>query len=317
MRPYCVVENAGFRELHHTLEPKYTIPSRQFFSDTCIPKLYNDAKDNVKRELMEAKRVALTTDSWTSCTTEVYVTVTSHHIDADWQMKNFVLQTRVLNDSHTGANLAAVLREACEEWNIRDRNPALVTDNASNMTVAGAEAKMTPHIKCFGHTINLATQRGLKCVGATRLLGRVRRIVTFFHRSTVATAVLKEKQKLLGIPVHKLKQDVSTRWISSFDMLERFLEQQAAVCASLLDRKIRKGVNDIHTLSESDITVAEDMVKLLGPVRTATTIMCVEKQPTLSVIAPLRAKLLVHYRITEEDSALLGEMKATLSRELS
>jgi hypothetical protein len=76
-------------------------------------------------------------------------------------------------------------------------------------------------------------------------------------------------------------------------------------------------VNDIHTLSESDITAAEDMVKLLGPVRTATTIMCEEKQPTLSVIAPLRAKLLVHYRITEEDSALLGEMKATLSRELS
>jgi hypothetical protein len=185
---------------------------------------------------MEAKRVALTTDGWTSCTTEAYVTVTSHHIDADWQMKNFVLQTRVLNDSRTGANLASVLREACEEWNIPDKNPALVTDNASNMTVAGAEAKMTPHIKCFGHTINLATQRGLKCAGATRLLGRVRRIVTFFHRSTVATAVLKEKQKLLGIPVHKLKQDVSTRWISSFDMLERFLEQQAAVCASLLDR---------------------------------------------------------------------------------
>jgi hypothetical protein len=30
MRPYCVVENAGFRELLHTLEPKYTIPSDSF-----------------------------------------------------------------------------------------------------------------------------------------------------------------------------------------------------------------------------------------------------------------------------------------------
>ena len=176
---------------------------------------------------------------------------------------------------------------------------------------------MSPHIKCFGHTINLATQRGLKCVGASRLLGRMRRVVTFFHRSTVATALLKEKQGLLGLPQHKLKQDVSTRWNSSFDMLERFLEQQAAVCASLLDRKLRKGANDIHTLSESDITAAEDIVKLLGPVKTATTIMCDEKQPTLSVIAPLRAKLLLHYSITEEDSALLREMKETMARELA
>ena len=45
--------------------------------------------------------------------------------------------------------------------------------------------------------------------------------------------------------------------------------------------------------------------------------MCEEKQPTLSVITPLRAKLLVHYLDTEEDSALLGEMKETMSRELS
>lgn len=74
--------------------------------------------------------------------------------------------------------------------------------------------------------------------------------MSFFHRSTVATAVLKGKQKLLGIPEHKLKQDVSTRWNNSFDMLERFLEQQAAVCASLLDRILRKGAHEVHTLDE-------------------------------------------------------------------
>lgn len=316
MRPYSVVENDGFRELLHTLEPRYTIPSRKHFSETCIPRLYNQVKNEVKSELMNAERVAITTDGWTSCTTESYVTVTCHHIDNDWQMKNYVLQTRVLNDAHTGVNLGTVLTEACEEWNIGDKKPALVTDNASNMIVAGVEANMSPHIKCFGHTINLATQKGLKCAGAARLLGRVRRVVSFFHRSTVATAVLKEKQKLLGLPEHKLKQDVSTRWNSSFDMLERFLEQQAAVCASLLDRKLRKGANDVHTLSESDITAAEDLVKLLGPVKSASTIMCEEKQPTLSVIAPLKAKLLEQFSISEEDSTLVTEMKEVMANQL-
>ena len=85
MRPYSVVENDGFCELLHTLEPKYKIPSRQHFSETCIPRLYSEVKDEIKRELLHADRVAITTDGWTSCTTEAYVTVTCHHIDNDWQ----------------------------------------------------------------------------------------------------------------------------------------------------------------------------------------------------------------------------------------
>ncbi|KAL6479271.1 hypothetical protein MHYP_G00127040 [Metynnis hypsauchen] len=231
-------------------------------------------------------------------------------------MKNYVLQTRILNDTHTGVHIGTVLREACEEWNIQDKKPALVTDNASNMSIAGKEASLSPHIKCFAHTINLTTQKGLKCAGAVRLLGRVRRIVAFFHRSTVATAVFKEKQRLLELPEHKLKHDVVTRWNSSFDMLERFLEQQAAVCASLLDRRLRKGASDMHTLSEDDITTAEEMVKLLGPVKAATTVMCEEEQPTVSVIAPLQAKLLDHLKAASEDLTLITEMKETMKREL-
>lgn len=102
-----------------------------------------------------------------------------------------------------------------------------------------------------------ATKKGKKCAGVARLLGKVRLIVTFFHCSMVGTAVLNEKQKLLGLPEHKLKQDMSTCWNSSFNMLDCFLEQQAAVYASLLDKKLRKAANDdMHTLEESDITAA-------------------------------------------------------------
>ncbi|KAK0144032.1 putative RNA-binding protein 46 [Merluccius polli] len=309
MRTYSVVENEGFRDLLHTLEPRYVMPSRQHFSEKCIPNLYNEVKARVKCDLEKATRVAITTDGWTSHTIEAYVTVTSHHIDSDWNMKNYVLQTRVLNEAHTGKNIGSVHRVGD-----KDKNPALVTDNASNMTVAGVEANLSPH--CFGHTINLATQRGLKCTAAARLLGRVRHIVAFFHKSTVASAVLKERQTLLGLPEHKLKQDVITCWNSSYDMLERFLEQQAAVCASLLDQKMRKEACDVNTLNESDISAAEDLVGLLSPVKVATTIMCEEKQPTLSMITPLKAKLLDHLKISEEDYTLVTEIKLTMAGDL-
>lgn len=85
-------------------------------------------------------------------------------------------------------------------------------------------------------------------------------------------------------------------------MLERFLEQQATVMATLLDKKVRKGSCDVHTLSESDLLAAEQMVSLLAPLKAATTLMCEEKQPTVSIVAPLRIKLLAHFEYAPDDS---------------
>ncbi|XP_035994609.1 zinc finger BED domain-containing protein 1-like [Fundulus heteroclitus] len=316
IRPYCVVENEGFRYLLDTLEPRYCVPSRQHFSESLIPKLYAKVRDVVIQALHEAQRVAVTCDGWTSCTTESFITVTCHFIDHGWEMHNNVLQTRVLADTHSGANIGHVLRAACEEWGLSDKAPALVTDNASNMKRAGQEAGMSPHIMCFAHTLNLSTQDGLKITATDRLLGRVRRIVSFFHRSSIATTVYKEKQKLLDLPSHKLKADVKTRWNSSFEMLERFLEQQPAVTATLLDKKLRKGASDIHALTESDLSTAEQMVSLLAPLKAVTTLMCEEKQPTVSVIAPLRTKLLTHFECAPDDTPLIKDMKRVMAEDL-
>ena len=49
--------------------------------------------------------------------------------------------------SHTQEKTGALLKEACIEWNIAHKEPALVTDNtAQNMIAAGVEAEMTPHL---------------------------------------------------------------------------------------------------------------------------------------------------------------------------
>ncbi|KAI4809482.1 hypothetical protein KUCAC02_018361 [Chaenocephalus aceratus] len=63
----------------------------------------------------------------------------------------------------------------------------------------------------------------------SRLLGKIRRAVSFFHRSTTAAHVLEQKQEMLHLPKHRLINDVATRWNSSYEMVERYLEQQSAV----------------------------------------------------------------------------------------
>ncbi len=104
----------------------------------------------------------------------------------------------------------------------------------THMELAVREAGLSPHIKCFAHTFNLASQAGLIVSRVSRLLGHVRKVMAFFHRSATATAVLTEKQKMLEIASHKLIMDVVTRWNSSMDMLESYLEQQAAITTALL-----------------------------------------------------------------------------------
>lgn len=185
------------------------------------------------------------------------------------------------------------------------------------MRVAVKEAELSPHIRCFAHTLNLASQAGLKVNAVSRLLGRVRRVASFFHRSSTATAVLTTKQKLLNLPVHKLIIDVVTRWNSSLDMVEHYLEQQQAVAAALLSDELRHKSREIDTLDTSDIVNAEDLVKILLPIKKATTVLCDELQPTISLISPLKQMIQDSMATDNHDSNAIAPMKVAILKDLT
>lgn len=120
----------------------------------------------------------------------------------------------------------------------------------------------------------------------------MRRIVTFFHSSSTATHILKEKQSALQLPEHKLIQDVRTRWNSSFDMMSRYLEQQPAIFATFHHKDVKKNIKDIVTLSETEKSEAEELVNILGPLKKMATILCSEHSPTVSLVHPMSEMLL-------------------------
>ncbi|KAI4805461.1 hypothetical protein KUCAC02_010075 [Chaenocephalus aceratus] len=100
-------------------------------------------------------------------------------------------------------------------------------------------------------------------------------------------------------------------------MLERFLEQQQAIAATLLSAEVRRNAREIVTLEPADITDAEDMVRLLSPLKKATTVLCDESQPTVSLIVPLKHMIEQSMAQCDEDSSTIAQMKRAILKDFT
>lgn len=110
---------------------------------------------------------------------------------------------------------------------------AACTDNAANITLA-IHLCQWRHVLCFAHSFNLIVQFSLEEIKETRV--KVKSIVKYIKRSTLATENLNQIQEQLGYsPVHTLIQDVVTRWNSTFHMFQQFFELKTPLQSSLVD----------------------------------------------------------------------------------
>lgn len=146
----------------------------------------------------------------------------------------------------------------------------------------------------------------------SRLLAKIRKVVSFFHKSTTAAHVFKTKQEMLDLPNHKLIEDVPTRWNSSHDMVERYLEQKVAVYSTLTDQAVRKNVKDIVTLSENDIRLAEEVIKVCKPLKTVTALICTESIPSVSMVLPMKTMILKSMVASDEDEPAVRDVKTAI-----
>ncbi|KAJ8954760.1 hypothetical protein NQ317_003760 [Molorchus minor] len=61
-QPISCVEDIGFRNLIRKLKPKYNMPSRKYFADNIIPRIYNDTRSEIKKGVLSAAAISVTTD---------------------------------------------------------------------------------------------------------------------------------------------------------------------------------------------------------------------------------------------------------------
>lgn len=184
------------REMTKTLNPKYPPPSRDYLSNTLIPAWYRIEKEKVKEELRAVDHVAVTADGWSSVAQDHYLTVTVHYI-VEAELREKVLHTRAVYVSQTGPAVAEEIDTILDDFGIKSKLVAVTVDNAANMDVALKRMQIMK-VGCFAHTLNVAAQKLYNVKTVANWSARIRAVIVWFRKASLAKPVLKEKQRLLG-----------------------------------------------------------------------------------------------------------------------
>lgn len=100
-QPFSIVDDVGFQNVIQLLDPRYDLPSRKTLTDVLLIRQYEESKIKLLAIFEEVSYFSLTCDLWTSRSNEGYLTVTSHFIDTDLNMRCAVLSTNLMKGNHT------------------------------------------------------------------------------------------------------------------------------------------------------------------------------------------------------------------------
>ena len=226
-----VVEEVGFRRILDVPEPRYTCPSCKYYTDTIIPKIFSGMKDEIGKLInSEEGSISFTTDIWSCSVNDTsLLSLTAHWINNSFEKQSAVLHAQSLEMAHTGEYIASCISTMLDKWDISHNCVHLVlSDNASNMVKAMQDASL-PHFGCFAHSLQVVVKDGLL---SQRAIADITAVVrALLDRLSIASHNLTRIQQSLGIPQHKLKQEVATRWNSTLCMYQSVLEQKMALAA--------------------------------------------------------------------------------------
>lgn len=305
--PFQIVENEGFLNLMKVSAPFYKVPSR-FTMKRLLENKFIVIQNYFKEKIMKLDSVTLTTDIWTdTMQTRSFLGVTMFFFDGD-KIDSITLGVYDLTQSHTAEYIASMLLQCCEEWGIdTGKVQAVVTDAGANIVKAVEIAfGKKYHIPCFAHMLNLVAQKSIeKTVDLPELINSVKKIVTWFKQSVVASDELRKESDL------KLIQDVSTRWNSTFYMIERFLKLRPAI-----NTIINCHASAPPMLTARDIIDLNDICEILRPIEAATREVCGEKYVTCSKVIPLTRLLKTKITTLEPKQAIAENLKNNVIAEI-
>ena len=286
-----------------------------------IENRYKVEKQKVRDDInSETDCIAITPDIWTSIATESYLTMTVHYLTSQWQMKSLISGTMPLSESHIAVNLVVWTKEMVDDCGIsKEQIVAFLHDNCKNSDNAGKSLEDEYDwfsIGCTGYLLQLCVNSGLEIQPINRAIGAARRLTTHFRKSEPALRALKSRQKDMRVDSHNLIQDVSTRWNSTFYMVERIVEQRWPITAVLSDNTVTKSSDRYLDLKSEQWEILSALKELLHPLQVATTYFSAEYNVSTSALYPILYGLIRKLIASEDDLPCIKQCKMTISTEI-
>ena len=234
--------------------------------------------------------------------------MTAHWLTEKFERMWCILNVIPLEEFTLELFICTKIKSCLEKWKIKGNQVhVFVRDNGTNMVKAINDADFTGQ-ECFAHTLQLVVHDGvLSQCAVLDLLSVSRRIVGHFKHSTAACSALCKIQENLGLPHHTLKQDIQTRWNSTYYMLNSILEQKMALAAYSTE-------NSIPILTTHQLDLASKVVQVLAPIEEITQMISAEAA-CISMIIPLVRGLMKTLEKHNQDSGvrtMRAEMLASL-----
>ena len=268
-RPVNIVTDSGLQVVIRIAagNKAYTLPSRPTVVSR-IDLLFASTKSEVETEIQAAVNIALTIDYWSSVANESYLGVTCHFVNNDWKYRSLVLGVYDTDERYFTENIAKHVGTVIDEWQLSGKVITIGTDNARNMIMLLDNYQFSQCHVLLMHCNSLSKKEWRKEAGLNVPLAKCRKIIVHFKHSQANYDELKVQLAAHGLTVEAPVQDVSTRWNSTFSMLERLLKQKEAVIATLQAKS-----HNLAMLTDSEWEKLRHLKYVLKPCKQATELL--------------------------------------------
>ncbi|KAG5538656.1 hypothetical protein RHGRI_019276 [Rhododendron griersonianum] len=287
---YSSVEHASNKRLHAYLNRDVKFISRNT-AKSIVGKVYQREKETLKHALeLIPSKICLTSDLWSSLTSDEYMVLTAHYVDENWVLQKKILSFSNVPPPRNGAILADRLISLLKEWGIEKKIFTITLDNASYNDTMIANLKKHPsfgpclpcngnffRVRCGAHILNLIVQDGLKVID--KVVHNIRESVKYVRGSDARKLRFVECLRELPFTTSKkVCQDMPTRWNSTYTMLEASLKHRSAFLhLSMIDPYYNT------CPLEEEWNIAEKIARFLEPFFHITTLFSGSYYPTANL----------------------------------
>ncbi len=129
--PFTVVKDPEVINLIRLLHPNAHLSRRKRIRDL-LASQYGEIQQDLLPGLGHITKVSIFVDCWISPNSLAFLAIVCYYVAQDWEYKEILLEFEPVSGSHTGQNLAQVVKQVLLRHNLCHRLLAVTHNNASN-----------------------------------------------------------------------------------------------------------------------------------------------------------------------------------------